>query len=86
MCSGNEVEVEYSGNEVKYFGNEVKYSGNEVKYFGNEVRYSGNEVVLPLSLWFSASEVHLHRVVMIMWGSQEGARGGPGGGGGGDGT
>ena len=81
MCSGNEVEVEYSGNEVK-----VWYSGNEVKCSGNEVKYSGNEVVLPLSLWFSASEVHLHRVVMIMWGSQEGARGGPGGGGGGDGT
>ena len=54
MCSGNEVEVEYSRNEVGY-------SGNEVKYFGNEVGYSGNEVVSPLSLWFSASEVHLHR-------------------------
>ena len=70
MCSENEVEVEYSGNEVKYSG--------------NEVGYSGNEVVSPL--WFSASEVHLHRVVMITWGSQEGARGGPRGGGGGDGT
>ena len=78
MCSGNSVEAGYSGNEVGY-------SGNEVEYCGNEVEYSWNEVVSPLSLWFSASEVHLHRVVMITWGSQEGARGGPRGGGGGDG-
>ena len=52
---------------------------------GNEVKYPWNEVVLPLSLWFSASEVHLHRVVVITWGSQEGTRGGPRGGGEGDG-
>ena len=45
-----------------------------------------NEVVSPLPLWFSAREVHLHRVVMITWGRQVGGRGGPGGGGGGYGT
>ena len=71
------------GMRLGILGKKLGILGMRLGILGMRSRLS-NEVS-PLPLWFSAKEVHLHRVV-ITWGRQVGGRGGPGGRGRGDGT